>query len=71
VVAETFCFADCAHFTVGGSIHLIVNNQLGYTTEAALGRSSEYASDLAKVNACPVLHVNADDPEVSCGYFCL
>ncbi|PVD25710.1 hypothetical protein C0Q70_13370 [Pomacea canaliculata] len=63
IVAETFVFANCAHFRVGGSIHLIVNNQVGYTTEANLGRSSEYASDLAKVNGCPVIHVNADYPE--------
>ncbi|KAK7103395.1 2-oxoadipate dehydrogenase complex component E1-like [Littorina saxatilis] len=63
VVAETFCFANCAHFTVGGSVHLIVNNQIGYTTEATLGRSSEYVSDLAKINGCPVIHVNADNPE--------
>ncbi|XP_076441946.1 2-oxoadipate dehydrogenase complex component E1-like [Babylonia areolata] len=63
VVPETLNFADCAHFTVGGSVHLVVNNQLGYTTEAALGRSSEYVSDMAKVNGYPVIHVNADNPE--------
>ncbi|KAL8589860.1 hypothetical protein ACOMHN_020863 [Nucella lapillus] len=72
VVVESLSFADCAHFTVGGSIHLVVNNQVGYTTEAALGRqsdghsvtrSSEYVSDQAKINGYPVIHVNADNPE--------
>lgn len=38
IVAETFCIAECPHFSVGGSVHLIVNNQLGFTTEANRGR---------------------------------
>ena len=38
IVAETFCFAECPNFNVGGSVHLIVNNQLGFTTESARGR---------------------------------
>ncbi|XP_061173979.1 2-oxoadipate dehydrogenase complex component E1-like [Saccostrea echinata] len=63
IVAETFSIAECPHFNVGGSIHLIVNNQVGFTTEASRGRSSRYSSCLAKINAYPVLHVNADFPE--------
>ncbi|XP_053405380.1 2-oxoadipate dehydrogenase complex component E1-like [Mercenaria mercenaria] len=63
IVAETFCIAECPHYNVGGSIHFIVNNQIGFTTEAARGRSSQYSSDLAKINGYPVLHVNADFPE--------
>lgn len=52
------------HFEVGGSIHLIVNNQLGFTTPGERGRSSRYSSDLAKMINAPVLHVNGDCPEV-------
>jgi len=63
VVPETFCLAYCPHFRVGGSVHLIVNNQVGYTTEAERGRSSTYCSDVGKIINCPVLHVNADFPE--------
>ncbi|KAL5008021.1 hypothetical protein ScPMuIL_013602 [Solemya velum] len=63
VVAETFSFAECPHFNVGGSIHLIVNNQIGFTTEGDRGRSSRYCSDQGKINSYPVLHVNADSPE--------
>ncbi|KAL3874391.1 hypothetical protein ACJMK2_037417 [Sinanodonta woodiana] len=63
IVTETFSFAECPHFSVGGSVHLIVNNQIGFTTEAERGRSSLYSSDLAKINGYPVLHINADFPE--------
>uniref|UniRef100_A0A0B6ZF52 Transketolase-like pyrimidine-binding domain-containing protein n=1 Tax=Arion vulgaris TaxID=1028688 RepID=A0A0B6ZF52_9EUPU len=63
VVAETFCFAETAHFDIGGSVHLIVNNQVGFTTQADRGRSSHYCSDIAKVNSYPVIHVNGDYPE--------
>lgn len=69
VVAETFALSKSPHFTVGGSVHLIVNNQIGFTTEAERGRSSEYCSDIGKSAACPILHVNADYPEVSANLF--
>ncbi|KAK6999788.1 endoribonuclease Dicer [Biomphalaria glabrata] len=63
IVAETFCFANAPHFETGGSVHLIVNNQVGFTTESERGRSSQYCSDIAKVNGYPVIHVNGDYPE--------
>ncbi|XP_052276255.1 2-oxoadipate dehydrogenase complex component E1-like isoform X2 [Dreissena polymorpha] len=63
IVAETFSIAECPHYNTGGSVHFIVNNQIGFTTEASRGRSSTYSSDLAKINGYPVLHVNADFPE--------
>ncbi|MFW5905001.1 MAG: 2-oxoglutarate dehydrogenase E1 component, partial [bacterium] len=63
VVAEALNLARLEGYTVGGSIHLIANNQIGFTTDPGDGRSTRYASDLAKGYDIPVLHVNADDPE--------
>ncbi|KAJ7329520.1 hypothetical protein JRQ81_015694 [Phrynocephalus forsythii] len=63
IVPETFTLSNLPHFRVGGSIHLIVNNQLGYTTPAERGRSSLYCSDIGKIIGCAVIHVNGDDPE--------
>ncbi|KAH0616439.1 hypothetical protein JD844_027532 [Phrynosoma platyrhinos] len=63
IVPETFTLSNLPHFRVGGSIHLIVNNQLGYTTPAERGRSSLYCSDIGKIVGCAVIHVNGDDPE--------
>jgi 2-oxoglutarate dehydrogenase E1 component len=63
VVAETLNLARLAGYTVGGTIHIIVNNQIGFTTTPAEGRSTRYASDLAKGFDFPILHVNADEPE--------
>lgn len=56
--------AGTPHFDVGGTIHMIVNNQIGFTTPAERGRVSRYNSDLAKSILAPVFHVNGDDPEV-------
>jgi len=63
VVAETLNLARLKGYTVGGTIHLIANNQIGFTTMAEDGRSTRYASDLAKGFSVPIIHVNADDPE--------
>ncbi|XP_055509441.1 2-oxoadipate dehydrogenase complex component E1 [Leucoraja erinacea] len=63
VVAETFTLSKLPHYRVGGSIHLIVNNQLGYTTPAERGKSSPYNSDVGRMVHCPVIHVNGDDAE--------
>jgi 2-oxoglutarate decarboxylase len=63
VVAETFNLARLKGYTTGGTIHLIANNQLGFTTDPKEGRSTDYASDLAKGFDAPIIHVNADDPE--------
>ena len=63
VVTETLGLANLPHFTAGGSIHIIVNNQIGYTTPAMNARSTVYTSDVGKMINCPVLHVNADFPE--------
>ena len=63
VVAETLNLGRLAGYTVGGAIHIIVNNQIGFTTTPWEGRSTRYASDLAKGYDFPILHVNADEPE--------
>uniref|UniRef100_A0A4W3IP28 2-oxoadipate dehydrogenase complex component E1 n=1 Tax=Callorhinchus milii TaxID=7868 RepID=A0A4W3IP28_CALMI len=63
IVAETFTLANLPHYRVGGSIHLIVNNQLGYTTPAERGKSSLYNSDIGKIVHCAVIHVNGNDAE--------
>ena len=63
VVAETFNLARLRGYTTGGTIHLILNNQIGFTTDPREGRSTDYSSDLAKGFDAPIVHVNADDPE--------
>jgi 2-oxoglutarate dehydrogenase E1 component len=63
VVAETLNFHRLPGYDVGGTIHLIANNQLGFTTDPHEYRSTLYASDLAKGFKIPIVHVNADDPE--------
>ncbi len=63
VVAETLNLLGLPGYRTGGTLHLIANNQLGFTTPPELGRSTLYASDLAKGFEIPIIHVNADDPE--------
>jgi 2-oxoglutarate dehydrogenase E1 component len=63
IVAETLNLSRLSGYQTGGTIHIIVNNQIGFTTEPADARSTLYASDLAKGFEIPIVHVNADDPE--------
>ncbi|HEV7214946.1 MAG TPA: 2-oxoglutarate dehydrogenase E1 component [Chloroflexota bacterium] len=63
IVAETLNLSRLAGYRTGGTIHIIANNQIGFTTEPKQGRSTLYASDLAKGFEIPIVHVNADDPE--------
>ncbi len=62
-VAETFNLARLQGYSTGGTIHLIGNNQIGFTTDPREARSTDYSSDLAKGFDAPIIHVNADDPE--------
>ncbi len=64
IVAETLNLCRLPGFQVGGSVHIIANNNIGFTTPPQQGRSTCYASDLAKGFGIPIVHVNADDPEV-------
>lgn len=61
IVPETFSLSYLPGFSVGGSIHITVNNQVGFTAEGREGRSSTYASDICKMIRAPVLHVNAEN----------
>ena len=65
VVAETFNFEGLPGYSTGGTLHLIANNQVGFTTDPIEGRSTRYSSDLAKGFDAPIIHVNADDPEAA------
>ena len=65
VVAETLNLQGLGGYSTGGSLHVIANNQVGFTTDPADGRSTRYSSDLAKGFDVPIVHVNADDPEAA------
>jgi len=63
VVAECFAMSGVRGHSTGGTIHIIVNNQIGFTTNPRFARSSPYPSDIAKMVEAPILHCNGDDPE--------
>src|SRR4030095_7791460 len=65
VVAETFNLQSLEGYSTGGTLHLISNNQVGFTTDPTEGRSTRYSSDLAKGFDIPIVHVNANDPEAA------
>jgi 2-oxoglutarate dehydrogenase E1 component len=63
IVAETLNLAELEGYSTGGTLHLLANNQIGFTTDPVDGRSTRYSSDLAKGFDFPIIHVNADDAE--------
>ncbi len=65
IVSETFAFSSLRGYETGGTVHIVVNNQIGFTTDPAFSRSSPYPTDVAKMVMSPIFHVNCDDVEAA------